>query len=67
MCTQHVLSQRERDLFIDNSLVRIHFIIESIWWTSLAPWESEFLFQVAFHLQGYLSHKKTLTPQLGPS
>ena len=29
----------ERDLFIDNLLVRIHFIIEMIWWTSLAPWE----------------------------
>ena len=31
-------------LFIDNLLVRIHFIIEMIWWTSLAPWEFEFLF-----------------------
>jgi len=24
--------------FIDNLLVRIHFIIEMIWWTGLAPW-----------------------------
>jgi len=23
----------------DNLLVRIHFIIEMIWWTGLAPWE----------------------------
>ena len=33
---------RERELCIDNLLVRIHFIIEIIWWTGLAPWESEF-------------------------
>ena len=32
---------RERELFIDNILVRIHFIIETIGWTSLAPWELE--------------------------
>ena len=25
-------------------LVRIHFIIEMIWWTGLAPWEFEFPF-----------------------
>jgi hypothetical protein len=36
--------QREREFFIDNSLVRIHFIIEMIWWTGLAPWEFEFTF-----------------------
>jgi len=29
----------EREFFIDNLLVRIHFIIEMIWWTGLAPWE----------------------------
>ena len=34
----------ERDFFIDNLLVRIHFIIEMIWWTGLAPWEFEFPF-----------------------
>jgi len=27
---------REREFFIDNLLVRIHFIIEMIWWTGLA-------------------------------
>jgi len=29
----------EREFYIDNLLVRIHFIIEMIWWTGLAPWE----------------------------
>jgi hypothetical protein len=35
---------KEREFCIDNSLVRIHFITEMIWWTGLAPWEFEFLF-----------------------
>ena len=30
--------------FIDNLLVRIHFIIVMIWWTGLAPWGFEFPF-----------------------
>ena len=34
----------ERNFFMDNLLVRIHFVIETIWWTGLAPWESEFPF-----------------------
>ena len=34
----------EREFFIDNLLVRIHFIIVLIWWTGLAPWEFEFPF-----------------------
>ena len=34
----------ERDFFIDNLLVRIHFIIVMIRWTGLAPWENS-LFQ----------------------
>ena len=32
--------ERERALF-DNLLVRIHLIVEMIWWTGLAPWEFE--------------------------
>ena len=28
----------ERELFIDNLLVRIHCIIVMIWWTGLALW-----------------------------
>ena len=34
----------EREFFIDNLLVRIHFIIEMIRWTGLAPWQFEFPF-----------------------
>ena len=34
----------EREFFIDNLLVRVHFIIVIIWWTGLAPWEFEFPF-----------------------
>ena len=33
-----------REFFFDNLLVRIHFTIEMIWWTGLAPWEFEFPF-----------------------
>jgi len=38
------LTSREREFFIDNLLVRIQFIIEMIWWISLALCEFEFLF-----------------------
>ena len=31
----------KREFFIDNLLVRIHFIIGMIRWTGLAPWEFE--------------------------
>ena len=34
----------EIELFIDNLLVRIHFIIVMIRLTGLAPWEFEFTF-----------------------
>ena len=34
----------EREFFVDNLPVRIHFIIVMIRWTGLAPWESEFPF-----------------------
>ena len=34
--------EREREFFIDNLLVRIHFIIVRIRWTGLAPWAFEF-------------------------
>ena len=34
----------EREFFIDNLVVRIHFIIVMIRWTGLAPWEFDFLF-----------------------
>jgi len=35
---------REREFFIHDLLVRIHFIIVMIRWTGLAPCEFEFLF-----------------------
>ena len=34
----------EREVFIDNLLVRIHLIFVMIRWTGLAPWEFEFAF-----------------------
>ena len=34
----------EREFFIDNLLVQIHFIIVMVRWTGLAPWEFEFPF-----------------------
>ena len=34
-------SRTEREFFIDNLLVRIHYIIVMIRWTGLAPWEFE--------------------------
>jgi len=38
------VSSEQREFFIDNPLVRIHFIIVLIRWTGLAPWEFEFPF-----------------------
>jgi len=35
----HPQPEREREFFIDNLQVRIHFIIVMIGWTGLAPWE----------------------------
>jgi len=29
----------QRVFFLDNLLVRLHSIIDMIWWTGLAPWE----------------------------
>ena len=34
----------QREFFIENLLVRIHFIIVMIRWTGLAPWEFAFPF-----------------------
>jgi len=38
------LELSEREFFIDNLPVRIHFIIAMIRWTGLVPWEFEFPF-----------------------
>ena len=39
-----VLNFQEREFFIGNPLVCIHFIIEMIWWAGLAPLQFEFPF-----------------------
>ena len=46
LCLCHFVPSHapERDFFIDNLLVRIHFIIVMIRWTGLAPWVFEFPF-----------------------
>ena len=43
--TSRLLRVLETEFFIDNLLVRVHFIIEMIRWTGLAPWEVEFPFK----------------------
>ena len=45
--------EREREFFIDDLLVRIHFIIVMMRWAGLAPWEYEFPCQVTLHLSSY--------------
>jgi len=40
----HNRVERQIEFFTDNLLVRVHFIIEMIWWTGLASWELEFSF-----------------------
>ena len=39
-----MLCAPERELFSNNLLARIHFIIVMISWTGLAPWKVEFPF-----------------------
>ena len=34
----------EGGFFIDDLLVRFHFIIDMVWWTGLVPWEFGFPF-----------------------
>ena len=40
----HEKHSTERDFFIYNLRVRVHYVIEMIWWNSFAPWEFEFCF-----------------------
>jgi len=49
VCAGRPFGEREREFFIDNLLVRIHFIIVMIRWTGLAPWECEFPFPGGVH------------------
>ena len=55
----------ERELLIENLLVRIHSIIEMIWWTGLAQWKFEFPFpgSLAF---AFLSNGDFLHPNRNP-
>ena len=63
----------EREFFIDNLMVRVHFIIVMIRWTGLASWKFEFPFPegvgfrvhgagltqpLEFPVSGGLAHKK---------
>jgi len=49
----------QREFFIDNLLVLIHFVVVMIRWTGLAPWEFEFPFPGSL-TSNFLAH----TPQL---
>ena len=48
------LEENERELFIDNLLVRVHFIIVMMRWTDLTSWESEFPlnYMLSMHFSG---------------
>ena len=48
----------ERDFFIHNLPVRIHFFIEMIWWTGFTPWE--FGFPVPGSLTSTFPHAQDL-------
>ena len=56
----------EIELFIDNLLVRIYFIIVMSRWTGLAPGSSNSLSQVALHLPSQAA-EKTLSRKAGGS
>ena len=43
----------EEEFFVDNLLVRIHFIIEMIWWTASRHGSLNSLFQVALYPPSY--------------
>ena len=43
-CQPVLVFRKERKSFLDNLLVQIHFIVEMMRWTGLAPWEFEFPF-----------------------
>jgi len=57
------MGPREREFFIDNLLVRIHFIIEMIWWTGLAPWKFELPFPGSLIYTFLVEEEKGLGPR----
>jgi hypothetical protein len=54
----------ERDFFIDNLLVQIHFTIVMIWWTGFATWEFEIPFSGSSHLPSAFDLQLSLMQQL---
>jgi len=58
------LDAADRKFFIDNLLVRIHFILVMIRWTGLAPWEFDSLCQVAPYI--YLPRARRSTLHVRP-
>ena len=56
----------ERDFLIGNLLTPIHFIMEMIWWTGLAPWEFELPFSGSL-ISTVLTQSETVSgpPNLG--
>ena len=61
-------ARAETEFFIDNLLVRIHFIIVMIRWTGLAPWEYALPFlgspTSTFLAQGVAALMGAMTPML---
>ena len=57
----HSSHDREREFFMENPLVRIHFIIAMLWWTGLAPWDFAFTFpgSLASTLLGAAFHDRS--------
>ena len=53
----------EKEFFIDNLLVRIHYIIVMVKWTGLAPWKFEFSFPGSL-TSTFLSKGQTPEPVL---
>ena len=61
--SQHPHLPPEREFFIDNLLVRIHFIIVTIRWTGLAPWEFEFPFPGSLKSAGFRGGRGEALPR----
>ena len=57
------LGEPERGFFIDDLLVRIHYIIVMIKWTGLAPWEFEFPFPGSLTSTFLVRGTKPVLPQ----
>ena len=54
-----IMTRQDTNFFIDDLLVRMHSVIEMIWWTGLAPWELEFSFPGS-RISIFLAHAEML-------